>query len=40
MENCKDYGWDYLLRFKDGSILSIAEEYEAIPEKGKIGKAE
>lgn len=40
MEICKDYGWDYLLRFKDGSIPSIAEEYQAIPEKGKAGSAE
>jgi len=30
---CRDYGWDYLLRFKDGRIPSIAGEYEAIPEK-------
>ena len=35
MEICKDHGWDYLVRFKDGSILSIAEEYQAIPEKWK-----
>ena len=40
MEICRDYGWDYLLRFKDGSIPSIAEEYQAIPEKGKTGRAE
>lgn len=37
---CKDYGWDYLLRFKDGRIPSIAEEYQAISEKGKTGRAE
>lgn len=40
MDFCKGYGWDYLLRFKDGSIPSIAEEYEAIPEKGRTGRAE
>lgn len=40
MKVCKDNGWDYLLRFKDGSIPSIAEEYRAIPEKGKAGQAE
>lgn len=40
METCKDYGWDYLVRFKDGSIPSIAEEYQAIPEKGRTGGAE
>lgn len=37
---CEEYGWEYLLRFKDGSIPSIAQEYEAIPEKGKSGRAE
>ena len=40
MKICADYGWDYLLRFKDGRIPSIAEEYEAIPEKIKAGNAE
>lgn len=40
METCKDHGWDYLLRFKDGSIPSIAEEYQAIAEKRKTGRAE
>lgn len=40
MEICEEYGWDYLLRFKDGSIPSIAEEYQAISEKGKTGSAE
>ena len=33
-------GWDYLLRFKDGRIPSVAEEYQAIPEKIKAGNAE
>lgn len=38
MKICRDYGWDYLLRFKDGRIPSIAEEYQAIPEKQKWEK--
>ena len=37
MAICKSYGWDYLLRFKEGSIPSIAEEYRAIPDKEKTG---
>ena len=40
MKICRDYGWDYLLRFKDGRIPSIAEEYQAIPGKTKAGNAE
>lgn len=40
MRICRDYGWEYLIRFKDGSIPGIAEEYRAIPEKEKSGKAE
>lgn len=40
MSVCKAYGWDYLLRFKDGSIPSIAQEYHAIPDKEKSGREE
>lgn len=40
MNICKAHGWDYLVRFKDGSIPSIAEEYEAIPDKERSGRAE
>ncbi len=40
MDICKKNKWDYLIRFKKGSIPSIAEEYEAIPEKHRSGKAE
>ena len=32
--------WEFLIRYKKGSIPSIAEEYEKIPEKGKTEKAE
>lgn len=40
MQICEDYGWEYIIRFKDGSIPSIAEEYENIPEKERAGAAE
>ena len=40
MEICEQNGWDYIIRYKTGSIPSIAEEYEAIPEKGTAGHAE
>jgi len=32
MEICKEYNWDYLIRFKDGSIPTIAEEFRNIIE--------
>ena len=39
--NCAgEYKWEFLIRYKKGSIPSIAEEYEKIPEKGKTEKAE
>lgn len=40
LQICEDNGWDYIIRYKDGSIPSIAEEYELIPEKEKAGQAE
>ncbi len=40
MELCREYKWEFLIRYKKGSIPSIAEEYEKIPEKGRAGKAE
>lgn len=38
MELCREYKWEFLIRYKKGSIPSIAEEYEKIPEKGRVGK--
>ncbi len=32
MEICKEYNWDYLIRFKDGRIPTIAEEFRNIIE--------
>ena len=40
MDTCRANGWEFLIRYKTGSIPSIAEEYEKIPEKGKSGHAE
>lgn len=40
MDICKRYEWDYIIRFKDGSIPYIAKEYEDIPEKERVGNAE
>lgn len=40
MDTCLDNGWEYIIRYKTGSIPSITEEYEKIPEKGKAGHAE
>jgi hypothetical protein len=40
MDICKENQWDYIIRFKDGSIPYIAKEYEAIPEKERVGDAE
>lgn len=40
MEICKAKRWEYIIRFKDGSIPSIAEEYTNIPEKNRVNHAE
>lgn len=40
MEICEGNGWDYLIRFKDGSIPYVANEWKAIPEKERVGAAE
>ena len=40
MDLCREYKWEFLIRYKKGSIPSIAEEYEKIPEKGKTQRAE
>ena len=37
IETCKDYGWDYIIRYKEGCAPSIAKEYGALPEKEKAG---
>ena len=40
MQLCEENGWAYIIRFKDGSMPSVAEEYENIPEKERAGQAE
>ena len=37
IQTCTDYGWDYIIRYKEGSASSIAREYHALPEREKIG---
>lgn len=36
MQICKEYNWDYIIRYKEGSAPTIAEEYRALPEKETI----
>lgn len=40
MGTCRKNNWDFIIRYKAGSIPSIAEEYEAIPEKERVNHAE
>lgn len=40
MDSCRDKGWEFLIRYKTGSIPSIAEEYGKLPEKETAGHAE
>ena len=40
MDICQGNGWEYIIRYKTGSIPSITEEYEKIPEKETSGHAE
>lgn len=34
---CKEYQWDYIIRYKEGCASSIAKEYRALPEVEKSG---
>ncbi len=40
MNICRGSGWEFIIRYKTGSIPCITEEYEKIPEKGTSGHAE
>lgn len=40
METCRENGWEFIIRYKNGSIPNIAEEYGNIPEKMRAGHAE
>lgn len=37
LQICKEYDWDYIIRYKEGCASSIAKEYRALPEKEIIG---
>ena len=37
LQICKEYHWDYIIRYKEGCGSSIAKEYRALPEKEIIG---
>lgn len=36
---CEENKWDYIIRYKEGSAPSIAEEYRNLPEKENVGDA-
>ncbi len=36
IQTCRNYGWEYIIRYKEGCAPSIAGEYRALPEKEKI----
>ncbi len=40
MDICRENKWDFIIRYKTGSIPGITEEYERIPEKGRTDGAE
>lgn len=40
MDICRNNHWEFIIRYKAGSIPSIMEEYERIPEKETSGHAE
>lgn len=37
LQICKDYRWDYIIRYKEGCASTIAKEYRALPEKETVG---
>ena len=37
LQICREYHWDYIIRYKEGSASSIAKEYRALPEKETMG---
>ena len=37
LQICKEYQWDYIIRYKEGCASSIAKEYRAFPEVEKSG---
>ena len=37
LQICKEYHWDYIIRYKEGCASSIAKEFHALPEKEIVG---
>lgn len=37
MKTIWDYGWNYIIRYKEGSAKSIAAEFRALPKIEKVG---
>ena len=37
LQICREYSWDYIIRYKEGSAPSIAKEYQGLPEKETVG---
>ncbi len=37
LQICKEYNWEYIIRYKEGSAPLIAKEYRALPEKETVG---
>lgn len=38
IEICRKFGWQYIIRYKEGSASSIIEDFDSLPEKGTVGK--
>ena len=38
LQICREYRWEYIIRYKKGSASSIAKEYQALPEKETVGR--
>lgn len=39
IKKSEDYGWKYIIRYKEGSIPTISQEFDAIPDKNTSGHA-
>lgn len=38
LQICRNNGWDYIIRYKEGCAATIEQEYRALPEKEKAGE--
>ena len=38
LQICRNNGWDYIIRYKEGCAATIEQEYRALPEKEKVGE--